>query len=53
MRKRSKRYKKLFDLVRNKKPDSVGKTIDAVKANSIIIGFSANNGKDWLSIINR
>ena len=34
MRKRSKRYKKLFDLVRNKKPDSVGKTIDAVKANS-------------------
>ena len=34
MRKRSKRYKKLFDLVKNKKPDSVGKTIDAVKANS-------------------
>tara|TARA_B100001123_G_C15263433_1_gene1007482 strand:+ start:1183 stop:1875 length:693 start_codon:yes stop_codon:yes gene_type:complete len=34
MRKRSKRYKKLFDLVKNKKPDSVEKIIDSVKANS-------------------
>ena len=34
MRKRSKRYKKLFDLVKNKKLDSVGKIIDSVKANS-------------------
>jgi len=34
MRKRSKRYKKLFDLVKNKKPDSVEKKIDSVKANS-------------------
>ena len=35
MRKRSKRYKKLSELVKNnKKPDSVEKVIDSVKANS-------------------
>ena len=34
MRRRSKRYKKLSDLVKNKKLDSVEKVIDSVKSNS-------------------